>query len=111
MAATILPRIKGKTQLDNHTIELQTKDNRQFALYNFINTYDYTGTGSFPMVAFSYKVPVNQKIISYEPGAGDLIYNGTPYPSLSSDDKVIFWQWIDKFVAACIKNYDKTYGL
>jgi predicted lipoprotein len=108
---TANPRIKTTTQLDNHTVELQTKDNRAATIYNNLQTYDYDpATASHPMVSFSWKVPTTNKTIELNTGAGEMYYDGTGYSSLSSEQKVVFWQWIDKFVAACLKNYDKNYG-
>jgi len=106
-----VPRIKTTTQLDNHSVELQTKDNRALTIYNNLSTYDYDPvTASRPMVNFSWQVPTNNKTIEFNAGAGEMYYEGTAYSSLSSEQKVVFWQWIYKFVAACLKNYDIYYG-
>ena len=110
MPATI-PRIKTTTQLDNHTVELQTKDNRASTIYNNLQSYDYDpATASHPMPGWAYKIPTNQKNIAYEPGAGEMYYDSSPYSVLSSDQKVIFWQWIDKAIVYGMKQYDKQYG-
>jgi len=106
-----VPRIKTTTQLDNHSVEIQTKDNRAATIYNNLQSYDYDPvTLSHPMPGWAYKIPTNQKRIIYEPGAGEMILESTAYSSLPSEDKVIFWQWIDKAIAYALKNYDKNYG-
>ena len=110
MPATI-PRIKTTTQLDNHTVELQTKDNRASTIYNNLLTYDYDpATMSHPMPRFDYVIPINGKIIRYENGFGEMYYDGIPYSSLSTEQKQQFWQWIDKAIVYGMKQYDKAYG-
>ena len=106
-----IPRIKTTSQLDNHTVELQTKDNRASTIYNNLLAYDYDpATMSHPMPRFDYVIPTNGKIIHYENGFGEMYYDGTPYSSLSTEQKQQFWQWIDKAIVYGMKKYDETYG-
>jgi len=111
MPPTIIPRIKTLTQLDNHTVEIQTKDNRAFTIYNNLYSYDYDpATSSHPMPGWAYRIPTNKKTIVFEPGTGEMILDSNVYSSLSVEEKVIFWQWIDKAIVYGMKQYDKTYG-
>jgi len=106
------PRIKTTTQLENHTVEIQTKDNRAETIYNNLNTYDYNPvSASHPMVGFQYDVPTTKRKITFEPGAGGMQYDSTLYSGLTSEQKIIFWQWIDKAIVYGMKVYDETYGL
>jgi hypothetical protein len=108
---SITPRIKTLTQLDNHTVEIQTKDNRAATIYNNLQSYDYDPTtATHPMQGWGYKIPTNKKTIVYEPGVGEMILDSTVYSSLTSEEKVIFWQWIDKAIVYGMKEYDKAYG-
>ena len=110
MPSTI-PRIKTTTQLDNHTVEIQTKDNRAATIYNNLSSYDYDpATASHPMVTFAYSIPTNGKLIEYNSGYGEMYYDSTGYSSLTTAQKVIFWQWIDKAIAYGLKNYDQYWG-
>lgn len=108
---TILPRIKTLTQLDNHTVELQTKNNRALAIWNNLSTYDYDpASATHPMPNFTWNIPTNQAVIEYNSGYSEMYYNGTAYSGLTTAQKQQFWQWIDKFIVQAMKNYDKTYG-
>jgi len=108
---SVIPRIKTTTQLDNHSIEIQTKDNRATTIYNNLQSYDYDPvSASHPMPGWAYTIPTNKNRIVFEPGAGEMYYEGTPYSSLPSEDKVIFWQWIDKAIVYGMKQYDKYWG-
>ena len=106
-----IPRIKTTTQLDNHTVELQTKDNRASTIYNNLVAYDYDPvSASHPMPDFDFYIPTNQKIIQYKNGNGEMYFDGSPYSVLSTAQKQQFWQWIDKAIVYGMKNYDKNYG-
>jgi len=110
MPSTI-PRIKTTTQLDNHTVELQTKDNRASTIYNNLQSYDYDLVSpSKPMPNFVYSIPTNGKTIEYNNGYGEMYYDSSPYSVLSPEQKVVFWQWIDKAIVYGMKKYDKQYG-
>lgn len=111
MPAPIYPRIKTLTHLDNHTVELQTKDNRAQAIWYDLNNYDYDPlTATHPMPHFDWNIPTTQVMISFDSGNGEMYYDGHGYSSLTTGQKQQFWQWIDKFIVACMKNYDKVYG-
>jgi hypothetical protein len=106
-----IPRIKTTTQRDNHSVELQTKDNRAQTIYNNLQSYDYDPvSATHPMPGWGYIIPTNKKIIVYEPGVGEMILDSTVYSSLTPEEKVIFWQWIDKAIVYGMKEYDKAYG-
>jgi hypothetical protein len=106
-----IPRIKTTTQLDNHSIEIQTKDNRATTIYNNLSVYDYDpATASHPMVTFAYSIPTNGKTIEYNNSYGEMYYDSSPYSVLSPEQKVVFWQWIDKAIVYGMKQYDKNYG-
>jgi hypothetical protein len=108
---SVIPRIKTSTQLDNHSVEIQTKDNRAATIYNNLQSYDYDLVSpSKPMPGWTYIIPTNQKQIVYEPGAGQMVLNGIGYLSLTPEDKVIFWQWIDKAIVYGMKKYDTYWG-
>ena len=111
MPAPAYPRIKTLTQLDDHTVEIQTKDNRAAAIFLDLSIYDYDPvTATHPMPDFDYIVPTNQKKITYKNANGEMYYDSTPYSSMNSSQKVVFWQWIDKAIVFGMKNYDKNYG-
>jgi hypothetical protein len=111
MPSAIL-RIKTLTQLDNHSVELQTKANRVQAIYNCLQSYDYTNSGgSYPMPDFDWAIPTNGVSIRYRNSIGEIEYNYNPYSSLSPQDRIVFWKWIDKFIVQCLKNYDINYNL
>jgi hypothetical protein len=111
MPTPALPRIKTLTQLDNHTVELQTKDNRAYSIFQYLLQYDYDpASGGHPMPHFRYVVPTNGIKIEFDPGNSEMVYDGNPYSTLNSDQKAIFWQWIDRAIVIGLKNYDKTYG-
>lgn len=102
---------KTKVQLDNNTIDVQLKLIRAENSYNYIKDYDWTGVGSAPMPDFEWAVPTTGKVMRYRNGIGQLEYDYIPYPSLGFEERVIFWQWLDKFVHQAILNYNKNYGL
>ena len=57
-----IPRIKTTTQLDNHSVEIQTKDNRATTIFYDLSVYDYDpATASHPMPSFYYTIPTNGK--------------------------------------------------
>jgi hypothetical protein len=110
MPAT-LPRIKTLTHLNNHTVEIQTKDNRAATIYNNLLTYDYDpSSATHPMPRWSYLIPTTQKIINFDPGYGEMYFDASPYSVLSTAQKRDFWQWIDKAIVYGMKIYDETYG-
>jgi len=111
MPLPLTPRIKTLTQLDNHTVEIQTKDKRAYSIYLFLTQYDYDiVSNTHPMPNWAYTIPTNKKIIRYENTFGEMAYDGNLYSSLSAEEKVIFWQWIDKAIVYGMKQYDKNYG-
>jgi len=111
MPAPAYPRIKTLTQLDDHTVEIQTKDNRASTIFYDLSVYDYDpATATHPMPRFRYSIPTNGLIIEYDPVNSEMVYDGIPYSGLNSNQKVIFWQWIDKAIVFGMKVYDKTYG-
>jgi hypothetical protein len=59
---------------------------------------------------FVYSIPTNGKTIQYNSGYGEMYYDSTSYSSLTTAQKVIFWQWIDKAIVYGMKQYDLTYG-
>jgi hypothetical protein len=108
---SVIPRIKTTTQLDKHTVEIQTKDNRASTIYTNLQSYDYDpATASHPMPGWTYYIPTTQKIIEFNFGYGEMYYDGSPYSVLSTEQKQQFWQWIDKAIVYGMKEYDKTWG-
>ena len=101
-------RIKTTDQLNNHTTELSLKDQRSQDVYFWLSNYN---PGFGPMPYFSWTIPTIKSVIEYGPTFSEITFDGDPYSTLTPEQKRHFWQWIDKFVVACMKNYDEVNNL
>ena len=91
-----------------HSVELQNKAFRAQNAYNVLFNYDFNALGVMPNVTWSAPTGVN---FDYSSSNGELHYNSTAYSSLASDKKREFFQYLPKFIQACLDAYDDTYSL
>ena len=101
----------GQTEtriLDNHTIELKNKAQRAANAYTALETYNFNGSGVMP--THTWTAPTGRDF-TFTPGLGELEYDGAVYSSINSQKKKEFFQYLPRFIAECMKNYDLTYGL
>ena len=95
--------------IDHHEVELQNKLQRATSAYNLIDTYDWNGTGVMPS-PITWTSPTG-KDFRFAAGTGELQYDSTVYSSLTSAQKREFFQYLPKFIQACLDAYDDTYSL
>lgn len=76
--------------------------------YSKLETLSIPGGGAMP--TFEWVCPSGGSFL-YETGAGELKLDGTPYSSLSSGAKEIFFRWLNHFMQAAMVKYNKEYGL
>jgi hypothetical protein len=94
-----------------HTIELLNKTKRANDAYFALAQYDFNGIGVFAAAApFDWTDPVGN-VYRFSNGAGEILLNGNAYSALSSADKQQFFMYLDKFIVACMKQYDIDYNL
>lgn len=96
-----------KKVLDANDRYLQTYFNRENNSYNYLLSYDYDG--SSPMVNHTWTAP-SGNVFDFDTSGG-FSMDTTPFSSLTTDEKVIFFRYLQKFVGECIKNYNLTYNL
>lgn len=95
--------------LNAHSVDLQNKAFRAQNAYNLLIQYDWNGTGAMPS-PIEWTAPTGL-VFRYENGAGELQYASTVYSSLSSAQKRDFFQYLPKFIQACLDAYDNAYLL
>jgi len=108
-----MPAPKDKTTIESqmltqHNVELETKAFRAANAYNLLEQYNWQGTGNIPN--FSWTCPLGNDF-AFSPGAGEILLDGSPYSTLNSSKKRIFFQYLPKFIQACLDFYDENYGL
>lgn len=94
--------------IDSHITDLQNKQYRADSAFTMLDTYNWNGSGSMP--THSWKAPTG-RIFTFSPGLGELEYDGAVYSVINSQKKKEFFQYLPRFIAECMKNYDLTYGL
>jgi hypothetical protein len=76
--------------------------------YAKVDTFNIPGYGAMP--SFEWVCPTGDSFL-YEQGSGELRLSGTPYSSMGSGEKEIFFRWLNHFVHKCMVKYNKEYGL
>ena len=77
--------------------------------YYYLDNYNWAGTGSMPKV--TYKSPDGAWIIKYEPGAGEVLINDTPFSACTWDAKRALFYWQKQFIKQAILTYSENYNL
>ena len=110
MAAPIVNEASLESQIaEAHTVELQNKDFRALNAYNVLFNYDFNGLGPMPR-QIDWTAPTGL-VFRYDNGAGELQYNRTAYSSLTPVQRRDFFQYLPKFIQACLDAYDDAYSL
>lgn len=109
-----MPAILDKTTieaqiLEAHDVELYNKAFRAQNAYELLNTYDWEGTGSMP-TPIDWTAPTGV-VFRYDNSAGELQYASTAYSSLTPAQRRQFFQYLPKFIQACLDAYDNAYSL
>ena len=95
--------------LNAHSVDLQNKAFRAQNAFELLSNYDFNGSGAMP-TPIDWTAPTGL-VFRYENGAGELQYNGTAYSSLTSAQRRDFFQYLPKFIQACLDAYDNAYSL
>lgn len=96
-------------QLSNYEHELQMKAIWADQAYRRLDQFN---TGPGPMPNTVYALPDGSgDDIQFIPGAGELYFHSTPYSALSWDQKIKFFQYLDKFIAYATREYSHTYNI
>jgi len=109
-----MPAILDKTTIEAqiteaHDVELYNKDFRAQNAYEVLNQYNWEGTGAMPS-PIDWTAPTGV-VFRYDNSSGELQYASTVYSSLSSAQKRDFFQYLPKFIQACLDAYDNAYLL
>ena len=73
---------------------------------------DQFNPGPGPMPNIVYVIPDGSgDDIQYIAGAGELYFHGNLYSSLGWDQKIKFFQYLDKFIAYATREYSHTYNI
>lgn len=111
MAAPVDKSSRAYEITQAHTIELLNKTKRANDAYLALAQYDFEGTGAFATGGpFNWTDPLGN-VYQFSNGAGEILLNGAAYSALSSADKQQFFMYLDKFIVACMKQYDIDYSL
>lgn len=90
-----------------NTLYLATYPARyQSAVYYLDN---YTAPGGGAMLNFSWSSPTGD-LFDYN-GSGQIALNTTPFPGLNVEQKRKFFRYLNKFIGACLINYNISYNL
>jgi len=95
--------------LQAHDVELQNKLNRAQSAFTDLNNYDFNSTGPMPS-PIDWTAPTGV-VFRFDSAASELQYGGNPYSSLTPAQRREFFQYLPKFMVACMKAYDDTYNL
>ena len=94
--------------LVQHSSELYNKDFRAISAYLLLDQYNWQGTGTLPSVSW---IDPQGNHWDFVPGSGEISFGGTAYSGLNSAQKRNFFQYLPKFVQACLDAYDDAYSL
>lgn len=110
MPATVTPLEVTQIILDYRTRYYEINHNWAQSTYNFLNTYNYNGTGAMP--DFAYNIPDGSgDSIQYTNGDGEIKINGTLFSSLNWESKIKFFKWQRQFIKRGIVEYSHTYNI
>lgn len=97
-----------KQVIDANDRYLQNYSQRAADAYNYISNYTFPGGSA--MVSHTWNAPTGN-IFYLDMGAGNIQMDSTPFSSLGTAQKVIFFRYLQKFIGQCLKNYNINYGL
>lgn len=95
--------------LEAHDVELQNKLNRAQSAFTDLSNYDWNSTGPMPS-PIDWTAPTGS-VFRFDSSGSELQYGGTVYSSLIPAQKREFFQYLPKFMVACMKAYDDAYNL
>lgn len=96
-----------KKVLDANDVYLETWFTRENNAYVYLNAYNFNG--SSPMVSHTWTAP-SGNVFAFDTLGGGFSMDGSPFSSLPTDKKVIFFRYFQKFVGECVKNYNIYYS-
>lgn len=97
-----------KQVLDANDRYLQNYNQRATDAYLYISTYTFSPGGA--MIDCTWTAPTGN-IFKLDMFAGNLQLDSTPYSSLNTAQKIIFFRYLRKFIGQCLKNYNISNGL
>ena len=97
-----------KKVLDANDRYLQNYFTRENNAYVYLINYSFGGVGG--MVNHTWTAP-SGNVFAFDTLGGGFSMDTTAFSSLTTDEKVIFFRYLQKFVGECIKNYNLTYNL
>lgn len=96
-----------KKVLDANDRYLQNYVVRENNAYTYLSNYNFNGVGV--MVNHTWTAP-SGNVFAFDTSSG-FSMDATAFSSLTTDKKVIFFRYLQKFVGECIKNYNLNYNL
>jgi hypothetical protein len=109
-----MPAILDKTTIEAqiieaHDVELYNKAFRAQNAYEVLKQYNWEGTGAMPS-PINWTAPTGV-VFTFDSALGELQYASTVYSSLTPAQKREFFQYLPKFIQACLDAYDNAYSL
>lgn len=109
MAAPTFPQEITKIALDYRTRYYELNPKWAQALYEFFANYNFNGAGGMP--DFTYVVPISGEEINFSNGSGEIRVSGTPYSSMTWEQKTILFKWERQFIRKGLLKYSETYNI
>ena len=108
MPAPVATQTQGSVRVDAHYLFTVHQQLVATTAYSKLETFAILPYGSMPY--FEWASPSGQTFV-YSPGAGQLRLDGTDYSALETEQKRIFFRWLNHFIHACMHKYNREYNL
>jgi hypothetical protein len=89
-----------------NTLYLATYPARYQSAVYYLDNYTAPGGGAMP--SFTWSAPTGD---SFSYVTGDLSFNTSPFAGLNTEQKRKFFRYLNKFIGACLLNYNITNNL
>ena len=109
MAAPVNQTSQYQQIANAHSVELKNKAKAAEDAYLTLSQYNFEGLGSMPS-PINWTAPTGV-VFTFDSALGELQYASTVYSSLTTAQKREFFQYLPKFIQACLDAYDNAYSL
>ena len=107
MPAPQITQSKATQILTSHNAELYNKALQASSAFLYLQNYNFEFNG--PMPGLTWASPDGE--FNFDPSNSEINFAGHAYSTISSEERVKFFKWLNHFIRACVRNYDVTYGL
>jgi hypothetical protein len=109
MAAPVNQTSQYQQIANAHSVELYNKAKAAEDAFQTLAQYDFEGLGLMPS-PINWTAPTGV-VFTFDSSSSELQYASTGYSSLTSAQKRDFFQYLPKFIQACLDAYDDAYSL